>query len=93
VPPGDVLRHSNVGDYHSHRNHQTAKVPRSGDFCQLILNFAALASHYLLEACFCRPGERHDKGGVESRGKAVQQQVLVPIPVGRTLAVMTADAA
>jgi hypothetical protein len=55
--------------------------------------FAALASHYLLEACFCRPGERHDKGGVESRGKAVQQQVLVPIPVGRTLAVMTADAA
>jgi transposase len=35
--------------------------------------FAALASHYLLEACFCRPGEGHDKGGVESRGKAVRQ--------------------
>ena len=48
--------------------------------------FAALASHYLLEACFCRPGEGHDKGGVESRGKAVRQQVLVPIPVGPTLA-------
>ena len=47
--------------------------------------FAALASHYLLEACFCRPGEGHDKGGVESRGKAVRQQVLVPIPVGPTL--------
>ena len=48
--------------------------------------FAALASHYLLEACFCRPGEGHDKGGVESRGKAVRQQALVPIPVGPTLA-------
>jgi transposase len=50
--------------------------------------FAALASHYLLEACFCRPGEGHDKGGVESRGKAVRQQVLVPIPAGPTLAVI-----
>src|SRR5688572_16619194 len=50
--------------------------------------FAALASHYLLEACFCRPGEGHDKGGVESRGKAVRQQALVPIPVGATLAVI-----
>jgi hypothetical protein len=47
---------------------------------------AALASHYLLEACFCRPGEGHDKGGVESRGQAVRQQVLVPIPAGPTLA-------
>src|SRR5260221_610258 len=50
--------------------------------------FAALASHYLLEACFCRPGEGHDKGGVESRGKAVRQQALVPIPVGPTLSVI-----
>jgi transposase len=48
--------------------------------------FTALASHYLLEACFCRPGEGHDKGGVESRGKAVRQQALVPIPSGPTLA-------
>ena len=48
--------------------------------------FTALASHYLLEACFCRPGEGHDKGGVEARGKAIRQQVLVPIPVGPTLA-------
>src|SRR5438552_13224184 len=48
--------------------------------------FAALASHYLLEACFCRPGEGHDKGGVESRGKAIRQQALVPIPAGVTLA-------
>jgi transposase len=48
--------------------------------------FTALASHYLLEACFCRPGEGHDKGGVESRGKAIRQQALVPIPIGPTLA-------
>ncbi len=48
--------------------------------------FTALASHYLLEACFCRPGEGHDKGGVEARGKAVRQQALVPIPSGLTLA-------
>jgi len=47
--------------------------------------FTALASHYLLEACFCRPGEGHDKGGVEARGKAVRQQALVPIPSGPTL--------
>jgi len=52
--------------------------------------FAALASHYLVEACFCRPGEGHDKGGVESRGKAIRQQVLVPIPVGPTLAAINA---
>jgi hypothetical protein len=36
-------------------------------------------------ACFCRPGEGHDKGGVEARGKAVRQQALVPIPSGPTL--------
>ena len=47
--------------------------------------FTALASHYLLEACFCRPGEGHDKGGVEARGKAVREQALVPIPSGPTL--------
>ncbi len=50
--------------------------------------FTALASHYLLEACFCRPGEGHDKGGVEARGKAVRQQALVPIPSGATLTVI-----
>ncbi len=52
--------------------------------------FAALASHYLIEACFCRPGEGHDKGGVEARGKAVRQQALVPIPSGPTLAAINA---
>jgi transposase len=48
--------------------------------------FSAMASHYLLEACFCRPGEGHDKGGVEARGQAIRQQTLVPIPSGPTLA-------
>ena len=47
--------------------------------------FAALASHYLFEPCFCRPGEGHDKGGVESRGKAVRRQALTPIPNAPTL--------
>ena len=47
--------------------------------------FAALASHYLFEPCFCRPGEGHDKGGVESRGKAVRRQALMPIPSAPTL--------
>jgi Integrase core domain/Mu transposase, C-terminal domain len=48
--------------------------------------FAALASHYLVEPCFCRPSEGHDKGGVEARGKAVRRQALVPIPRAPTLA-------
>jgi transposase len=52
--------------------------------------FAALASHYVLEPCFCRPGEGHDKGGVEARGKAVRRQALVPIPSGSTLEVINA---
>ncbi len=52
--------------------------------------FSALASHYLLEACFCRPGEGHDKGGVEARGQAIRHQALVPIPSGPTLATINA---
>ena len=51
----------------------------------LTTRFAALASHYLFEPCFCRPGEGHDKGGVEARGKALRQQALVPIPTGASL--------
>jgi hypothetical protein len=47
--------------------------------------FAALASHYLFEPCFCRPGEGHDKGGVEARGKAVRRQALTPIPSAPSL--------
>lgn len=51
----------------------------------LTARFAALASHYLFEPCFCRPGQGHDKGGVESRGKAVRWQALTPIPSAPTL--------
>ena len=50
----------------------------------LTARFAALASHYLFEPCFCRPGEGHDKGGVEARGQAIRRQLLVPIPSGPT---------
>jgi hypothetical protein len=51
----------------------------------LTVRFAAVASHYLFEPCFCRPGVGHDKGGVEARGKAIRTQALVPIPHGLTL--------
>src|SRR4030095_2775062 len=47
--------------------------------------FAALATHYLFEPCFARPGEGHDKGVVESRGTAIRLQHLTPIPAGDTL--------
>jgi hypothetical protein len=56
----------------------------------LTARFAALASHYLFEPCFCRPGEGHDKGWVEARGQAVRQQALVPIPSGPTLEAINA---
>jgi transposase len=56
----------------------------------LTARFAALASHYLFEPCFCRPGEGHDKGGVEARGKALRQQALVPIPTGPSLEAINA---
>jgi hypothetical protein len=51
----------------------------------LASRFEALASHYLFEPCFCRPRTGHDKGGVESRGKAIRWQQLVPIPQGDNL--------
>jgi hypothetical protein len=52
---------------------------------QLSKRFAALVSHYLFEPCFARVGEGHDKGGVESRGKAIRLQHLVPVPRGEDL--------
>lgn len=55
---------------------------------QLTGRFAALASHYLFEPCFCRPATGHDKGGVEARGKTTRWQHLVPIPTGPSLAVI-----
>ena len=42
-------------------------------------------SRYLFEPCFARPGTGHDKGGVESRGKAIRLQHLAPVPRGESL--------
>jgi transposase len=52
---------------------------------QLNQRFEALVSHYLFEPCFARVGEGHDKGGVESRGKAIRLQHLTPVPCGESL--------
>lgn len=52
---------------------------------KLTERFAALSSHYLFEPCFTRPGEGHDKGGVEARGKGIRLQHLTPIPSGESL--------
>ena len=57
---------------------------------QLTERFQALASHYLFEPCFARPGEGHDKGGVEARGQAIRLQHLTPIPRGGTLGEISA---
>lgn len=48
--------------------------------------FKALANHYSFEPCFARPGEGHDKGGVEGRGRGVRLQQLTPIPSGSSWA-------
>jgi transposase len=52
---------------------------------ELTERFRALVSHYLFEPCFARPGEGHDKGSVEARGKAIRLQHLTPIPQGESL--------
>src|SRR5215212_5806829 len=52
---------------------------------ELTERFEALVSHYLFEPCFARPGEGHDKGGVEARGKGIRLAHLTPIPRGETL--------
>lgn len=52
---------------------------------QLTKRFQALVSHYLFEPHFARPGEGHDKGGVEGRGRGIRLQHLTPIPRGRSL--------
>lgn len=58
---------------------------------ELSARFFALASHYLIEPCFARPRTGHDKGGVESRGKAIRWQELVPIPSGESLDAISAQ--
>ena len=57
---------------------------------ELTDRFQALVSHYLIEPCFARPGEGHDKGSVESRGKAIRLQHLTPVPRGESLAEISA---
>jgi len=47
--------------------------------------FSALVSYYMFEACFARPGEGHDKGGVEARGKGIRLQHMTPITKGRDI--------
>ncbi len=62
---------------------------RVGAERELTVAFQALASHYLFEPCFARPGEGHDKGGVEARGKGIRLQHLTPIPSGESLEVLS----
>ncbi len=61
---------------------QRVQFPRR----RLTERFTALVSHYLYEPSFARPGEGHDKGGVEGRGNAVRLQHLTPVPRGKSLA-------
>lgn len=64
----------------------TAAVKRRvGAVRELSGRFLALVSHYMFEPCFARPGEGHDKGGVEARGRGIRLQHLVPVPRGESL--------
>lgn len=66
-------------------NLSSAVKKRVGLERELTDRFAALVSHYCFEPCFARPGQGHDKGGVESRGKAIRLQHLTPVPIGSSL--------
>ena len=70
-------------------NLSAAVKRRTGLGRELTDRFQALVSHYLFEPCFARPGEGHDKGGVESRGKGIRLQHMTPIPEGESLAVIS----
>lgn len=58
---------------------------------ELTERFRALVSHYLFEPCFARPGESHDKGAIEARGKGIRLAHLTPIPQGRTFSEISRD--
>jgi transposase len=58
---------------------------------ELTARFQGLASHYLFEPCFTRPGTGHDKGGVEGRGKGIRLQEFTPIPRAASLAMINAQ--
>jgi transposase len=66
-------------------NLSAAVKKRLGLEVKLTDRFMALSSHYLFEPCFARPGEGHDKGGVESRGKGIRLQHMTPVPRGESL--------
>jgi transposase len=59
---------------------------------ELTERFAALASTYVFEPCFARPGEGHDKGAVERRGQTVRLQFFTPVPSGESLEEITQSA-
>ena len=52
---------------------------------ELTERFQVLASTYVFEPCFARPGEGHDKGAVERRGQTVRLQFFTPVPEGDSL--------
>ncbi|MEM7582462.1 MAG: IS21 family transposase, partial [Acidobacteriota bacterium] len=66
-------------------NLSAAVKRRVGLEIELSDRFKALVSHYLYEACFARPGEGHDKGGVEARGRGIRLQHMTPVPEGESL--------
>jgi transposase len=70
-------------------NLSAAVKRRVGLLPELTDRFKALVSHYLFEPCFTRPGEGHDKGSVEARGKGLRLQHLTPVPRGKSLAEMS----
>ena len=72
-------------------NLKPAVKRRVGVERELQERFRALVSHYLFEPCFARPGEGHDKGAVEGRGKGVRLQHLTPVPSGVSLAAISAQ--
>ena len=66
-------------------NLSSAVRRRVGSERLLTDRFQALVSHYLFEPCFARPGEGHDKGSVEARGKGIRLAHMSPVPRGGTL--------
>jgi transposase len=42
--------------------------------------FTTLRSHHLFEACFCTPGQGHQKGLVEALVGQTRRNFMVPLP-------------
>jgi hypothetical protein len=72
-------------------NLNAAVKRRLGMTIELTDRFRAPASHYLFEPCFARPGEGHDKGSVEARGKGIPLRHLSPIPQAESLPALNAQ--